>query len=108
MSILLPECFLHVTALKCRPFDLSHIPEGRHIDQMFLTPLIFICIELGRMSMNKYINCIHTPQIFHFYWNYVFGGGGISEVVPRGPAYNCHCAQVVVLVHGEEWLIGIG
>ena len=64
-----PECFLHVTASKCWPINLSHIQEGRHFDQN----LSHTCdLYLHWTWMYEYINCIHTPQIFHFYWNYVF------------------------------------
>ena len=71
-STLWPEVFLHFTASKCQLIDLSLLQEGRHFDQN-------VCytfdLYLHWTGATEYINCIHTPEIFHFHG----GGGGILK-----------------------------
>ena len=75
-------------ASKCRHVELSHIPKGRHFNHNVFCASLPQNVNLSTCHKSKkvhtftrlwptlylhwtlayeYINCIHTPQIFHFY-----------------------------------------
>ena len=74
-SPLWSECFLHFTASTCWP--VTHPRRSTLWPKCFPHFWSLFALNLGVWIHQLY----HTPQMFHFYWNYLFRREGNSEVV---------------------------